>query len=254
MHIKFNRGSLPISTIFGTSSRQYPVGFFEITELNENVIFEFGMATGLNLTNFLFVYKDSIPDKYKKEEFPPFPLRGIEYISYMLNPSMINKKIEDKVKPVINALKDSDKTKCRIIDSHCIDNEQVFNKREMFVAFPEKNKEFFDQVYSVIKKVTKPYKYKINRHSPAKSLNQLCLICNNVRNSSICIIDTTYNDLSMLFALGVAFGKDKKFIQLHDTELAKVRPISDISSWTIEYKNIEELENRLKEEFNRRFK
>jgi hypothetical protein len=56
----------------------------------------------------------------------------------------------------------------------------------------------------------------------------------------------------MLFALGIAFGKDKKFIQLHDTDLSPERPISDLRQWAIEYKNIQELGRNLKEEWLKR--
>ena len=56
----------------------------------------------------------------------------------------------------------------------------------------------------------------------------------------------------MLFALGVAFGRDKKFIQLHNTSLGQDRPISDLRLWAIEYKNTEQLKNELKKEIPKR--
>ena len=57
--------------------RQMPIGLFEITELNPNVIFELGMATALNKLNFMLVYRDKILDEYK-DDYPPKPLSGIE--------------------------------------------------------------------------------------------------------------------------------------------------------------------------------
>ena len=101
---------------------------------------------------------------------------------------------------------------------------------------------FFEQeVFKIIEDIIKPLSYSIEKFSPAKSLNELCQICKKVKEASFYIIDTTYNDLSMLFALGVAFGRDKKFIQLHNTSLGQDRPISDLRLWAIEYKNTEQL-------------
>lgn len=227
---------------------------FEITELNSNVIFELGMSIGLNRASFLFVHKDKIPTNYKSGDYPPKPLSGIDYIPYELGQTSISSKIKDNVMPIINALVKSKDINCKIISSICPYQKTISNKREIFVALPKTNKEFFDEVYEVIKRNVKPLGYSLKRHSPATSLHELCQICNNVRNSFICIIDTTYDDLSMLFALGVAFGKDKKFIQLHDVDLSTNRSISDLRPWSIEYRNIKELEERLKDEIDKRFK
>lgn len=232
--------------------RQYPFGLFEITELNSNVIFELGMATGLNKTNFLVVYKNKIPSQYKND-FPPSPFNGIEYIPYELNRETISKKIEDKIKPVIEALNKNDNSLiCRIIDSQCPHKDLLNNnEKKVFICLPEREK-IFDEVYKVIEKLLESYNYILDRHHPAKSLSELCQICRGVKDALFCIIDTTYNDLSMLFAVGVAFGKDKSFILLHDTELDTNRSISDLKKWAIEYKNIQELTELLNKELPKR--
>lgn len=234
--------------------RQYPFGMFEITELNPNVVFELGMATGLNKTNFLFVFKDKIPTEYK-DNFPPNFLGGIEYVSYDLTKSSILKKINKKVKPVIDNIKNSDDKKCRIIDSVCEHTERhsADEVKKIFFGFPDENKSFFEEeVFKIIDDITRPSSYSIEKFSPAKSLSELCQICKKVKEASFCIIDTTYNDPSMLFALGVAFGKDKKFIQLHNTSLGQDRPISDLRSWAVDYKNTEQLKNELEKEISKR--
>lgn len=230
--------------------RQYKYGLFEITELNHNVIFEFGMATGLNRTNFLFVFKKKIPPQHKND-YPPAFLNGIEYIPYDLSPQAISKVLREKVKPVIDALEESDDNKeCRIISSQCPHKTISTDKKRIFVGLP--SGEIFNEVYSTIEEITKPLDYIIDRHLPAKSLDETCQICIKVKESSICIIDTTYNDFSMLFALGIAFGKDKKFIQLHNIGLDNDRPISDLRKWAIEYRNIEKLKTHLVEELPKR--
>lgn len=234
--------------------RQYPFGMFEITELNPNVVFELGMATGLNKTNFLFVFKDKIPTKYK-DNFPPNFLGGIEYVPYDITKSSILKKINEKVKPVIDNIKNPDDKKCRIIDSLCKHTERHSSDevKKIFFGFPDENKSFFEEaVFKIIKDITRPSSYSIEKFSPAKSLSELCQICKKVKEASFCIIDTTYNDLSTLFALGVAFGKDKKFIQLHNTSLGQDRPISDLRSWAVEYKNTEQLKDELEKEISKR--
>lgn len=232
--------------------RQYPFGMFEITELNPNVIFELGMATGLNKFNYLFVFKDKIPTQYKAD-FPPAPLSGIKYIPYELSSGAILRKVQEEIMPVVNVLAKGNNKKCKIIDSKCPHQISSTGKMKIFVGLPDNNNNnFFDEVYNVIKKITKSPTYVLNRHHPAKSLNELCQICNNVRESSFCIIDTTYNNISMLFALGVAFGRDKKIVQLHDTELDHNRPISDLRPWAIEYRNLSELKKLLKAELPKR--
>lgn len=234
--------------------RQYPFGIFEITELNPNVIFELGMATGLNKTNFLLVFENKIPSNYRNN-FPPNPLGGIKYVPYELNKSSILNEINKKVKPVIDNIKNPNDKKCRIIDSFCEHTERhsADEAKKIFFGFPDENKSFFEQeVFKIIEDIIKPLSYSIEKFSPAKSLNELCQICKKVKEASFYIIDTTYNDLSMLFALGVAFGRDKKFIQLHNTSLGQDRPISDLRLWAIEYKNTEQLKNELKKEIPKR--
>ncbi len=234
--------------------RQYPFGIFEITELNPNVVFELGMATGLNKTNFLFVFKDKISTKYK-DNFPPNPLGGIEYVYYDLTKSSILNKINEKVKPVVDNIRNLNDKKCRIIDSVCEHAERYSANegKKIFYGFPAENKSFFEEeVFKIIEDMTKPSSYSVEKFSPAKSLNELCQICKKVKEASFCVIDTTYNDFSMLFALGVAFGKDKKFIQLHNTSLSEDRPISDLRPWAIEYKNTEQLKNELEKEIPKR--
>jgi len=230
--------------------RQYPFGIFEITELNSNVIFEFGMAVGLNKTCFLMVHKNKILSRYKNENFPPNPLGGIEYISYELSSSAIASEIQKRILPVILELQKSQSEKCKVLDSPCPHQNTLVDAKKLFVGLPEEP--FFDEVYKVIENVSKALKYTLIRHSPAKSKNQLCQICLNIKASSFCIIDTTHNDISMLFALGVAFGKDKKYIQLHNIELGNSRPISDLRSWACEYKNLTELSDFLSNELPKR--
>ncbi len=234
---------------FCSCVRQYKYGFFEITELNRNVIFEFGMATGLNRTNFLFVYKEKIPPKHKNN-FPPAFLSSIEYIPYDLSSQAISKMLKDKVKPVIDNLeKSDDKKECRIISSQCPHGSISTDKKRIFVGLPDG--EIFNEVYSTIENITNP-DFTLYKYTLAKSLDETCQICVNVKQSSICIIDTTHNDFSMLFALGIAFGKDKKFIQLHNIGLDNDRPISDLRKWAIEYKNIEMLKKSLAKELPKR--
>jgi len=92
----------------------------------------------------------------------------------------------------------------------------------------------------------------VEAFNPARSLSELCQICQKIRGSSFCIVDTTYNDTSMLFALGVAFGKDRQFIQLHNSSFSPERPLSDLRNWAIEYSNLDELKSSLKEELLKR--
>jgi hypothetical protein len=232
--------------------RQYPFGLFEITEMNPNVLFELGMATSLNKRTFLVAYKEKIPAS--KSDFPPEPLNGIEYIPYELSRSSILSKFIGKIKPVIDTHSKSADMKCRIIDSECPHKGSIVARSNIFICLPEINKDFFDEAYRIIKTTLKFYGYQLNRYNPAKGLSKLCQICNGVRTSSFCLIDTSYNDVAMLFALGVAFGRDKQFIQLHNTELGSNRPISDLKRWAIEYKNLQEFENLLKDEVSKRLK
>lgn len=224
--------------------RQYPVGIFEITELNPNVIFELGMAIGLNKQCHLFVYKEKIPDQYRAN-YPPAPFGGIEYIPYELSSSAILNKITTKVQPVIHTYNDPTNIICKIINSKCPHQESTSSKANMLISFPEKGHEYFDEVYEIIEKIVTREDCVLTRRSPAKSLADLCQLCLSIKSASFCIVDTTYNDFTSLFALGVSFSKDKKFIQLHNTALSSSRPISDLRSWAIEYKNINDLRTKL---------
>jgi hypothetical protein len=230
--------------------RQMPIGFFEITELNANVIFELGMGTGLNKLGFLLVYPGKIPAELR-EDFPPKPLGNTQYVAYELSENAIIQAIKDKILPTIRETKYArDGYWCFMLRRKCPITVSE-DKSKVFVGLPyEKNLNFFMEVEKLLKdmvKTKKPCFFK-----PARTLNELCQLCKEVRESSFCIVDTTYDEPSMLFSLGVAFGRDKKFIQLHNISLNYARPISDLRPWAIEYGNIERLSEKLKEELQKR--
>jgi len=227
--------------------RQYPVGIFEITELNPNVIFELGMAIGLNKQCHLFVFKEKIPDKYRAD-YPPAPFNGIEYIPYELSSNAVRKIIDMKIRAVIHTFNDPMNIICKIINSKCPHQEPVSSKNDILISCPKKGHEYFDDVFGIIENIVKREGYVLTRHNPAESLADLCQLCRSIKAASFCIVDTTYNDFTSLFALGISFSKDKKFIQLHNTALSSGRPISDLRSWAIEYKNINDLEIKLSKE------
>lgn len=230
--------------------RQMPIGLFEITELNPNVIFELGMATGLNKLNFMLVYCNKIPDGLRKE-FPPKPFSGIEYVPYELSQNGIIKVIEDKILPTIKELtKHREEQWCWILKGEC-KHKEIRETSKIFVGVPhDKNPQFFKQVKDILNNLLK--NKKVNFFNPAQTLNKLCQLCKEIKESSFHIIDTSYNDYSMLFALGVTFGKDKRFIQLHNTGLSPERPISDLRPWAIEYANTSQLQQKLEEELKKR--
>src|SRR5208283_4884909 len=92
---------------------------------------------------------------------------------------------------------------------------------QVFVGLPfDQNEEFFSEVLAEIESCKALSQHKIKEYRPSKTLAELCQMCDDIKKSEFCIVDTTYNDRSMLFALGVAFGKDKKFIQLHNSSLS----------------------------------
>lgn len=231
--------------------RQMPIGLFEITELNPNVIFELGIATALNKLNFMLVYRDKIPREYEKN-YPPKPLSGIDYIPYELSENAIIRTVNDKILPTVNeAIKHGENQWCWILRGKCSHKEVKLEPNKIFIGLPyDKNRAFFEELEKLLKKILSKYNAKFFK--PARSLNELCQLCREIRKSSFCILDTTSDDITMLFALGVAFGKDKKFIQLHNTSLSPERSISDLRSWAVEYKNISELEKTLKEELSKR--
>lgn len=231
--------------------RQMPIGMFEITELNPNVIFELGMATGLNKLNFMLVNKEKIPKEYESN-YPPGALNGLEYIPYNLSRNEILKTIKKKILPTIQ--KDSklqEKHWCTITRGKCPHIKINSDPRKIFIGLPySQEPHFFKEVENIIKKLLKDYN--LNFFKPAKSKGELCQMCKEIRESSFCIIDTTSNDISLIFALGIAFGKDKKFIQLQNTSLFPNRVMSDLRPWAIEYQNTNILEKKLKEEINKR--
>lgn len=236
--------------------RQMPIGLFEITELNPNVIFELGMATALNKLNFMLVYEEKIPDEYKSE-YPPKPLSGIEYISYEIGENAIIKTIKEKILPTITeAIKHEQNQWCSILRGDCPRKEIRPQPMKILIGLPyDKNPEFFGEVENLLKNIileNMSGKYNVEAFNPAQSLSELCQICQKVRESSFCIVDTTDNDTSMLFALGVAFGKDRKFIQLHNSSFSRERPISDLRNWAIEYGNLEDLKKSIVEELPKR--
>jgi hypothetical protein len=234
-----------------SSVRQMPIGLFEITELNPNVIFELGMATALNKLNFILVYPDKIPIEHKKD-YPPKPLSGIEYIPYELSENAIIKVTNEKILPTINrATKHRENQWCWVLRGKCPYGKVEVKPSKIFIGLPhDKNQAFFEEVEKLLKGLLS--KYSASFFKPARSLNELCQLCREIRESSFCILDTTFNDITMLFALGVAFGKGKKFIQLQNTSLFPERPISDLRSWAVEYGNISELKEALKEELPKR--
>jgi len=235
--------------------RQMPIGLFEITELNSNVIFELGMATALKKLNFMLAYEEKIPHEYKSD-YPPKPLSGIEYISYEMSENAIIKTIEAKILPTLSeVIKHEQNQWCWILRGDCAYKEIRSQPKKILIGLPyDKNPEFRGEVENRLKDILKNRfgKYNVEAFNPAQSLSELCQICQKVRGSSFCIVDTTGNDPSMLFALGVAFGKDKEFIQLHNSSFSTERPISDLRSWAIEYRNLDELTESLVGELPKR--
>jgi hypothetical protein len=233
--------------------RQMPIGLFEITELNPNVIFELGMSTALNRLNFLLVFREKISPALAND-FPPKPLENVELIPYSLSRNAISKVLGEKVISTIKATKSkATETNCWAQRMQCPSYEAEIVDRQVFVGLPfDRNPDFFEEVLSAIRSCSSLRGYKIKPYHPSRTLSELCQMCDMVKKSEFCIIDTTYNDLSMLFALGVAFGKDKKFVQLHDTSLTPVRPISDLRPWAIEYPNVSELSLPLQTELTKR--
>jgi hypothetical protein len=230
-------------------ARQMPIGLFEITELNPNVVFELGMSAGLNKINFLLVHKAKIPSAYKN--YPPPPLEGIEYISYELSKPRITETIRNKILPTIEIAKKEQDLSCWVLRGNCPNVHIEINKKKIFIGLPLNRNDFFKEVAKLSEKLLN-HKYQIEMYTPAKSLSELCEMCKEIRSSSFCVIDTTYNDFPMLFGLGIAFGRDKKFIQIHNISLGSERPISDLRQWAIEYTNLTELEDSLEKELFKR--
>lgn len=234
--------------------RQMPMGLFETTELNPNVLFELGMATALNKLNFLLVFPEKIPGHHKGR-FPPKPLSGIEYISYELGENAIIKAIEERIMPAVEKAANLSRDHwCSILRMEC-PHRDVTVEPTILIGLPyERNRAFFKGLKGSLTRILAGYKdtFNLQFYEPADSLGELCQLCRAIKGSSFCIFDTTYNDITMLFALGVAFGKDRKFVQLHNIGLSLVRPISDLRDWAIEYMNIQEIEESLPEELAKR--
>jgi hypothetical protein len=223
--------------------RQYQFGLYEITEANPNVVFELGMAVGLNKPGFLLVYKKKIPNG---TEFPPPPLEGIKYIPYELTSGSVIKVLTDNVKPIIER-PPNNKNSCTIINAECSHMNIKQTDKMVLVCLPDSDP-FFNEVFPIIEKEVRGQGYSCKLNKPAKSVSELCQLCRGIREASFIIADTTSNNLSTIFALGVSFGRDKKFIQLHNKELSPERPISDLKQWSIEYRNLRDLENELEKE------
>jgi hypothetical protein len=234
--------------------RQMPIGLFEITELNANVIFELGMSTAINNLNFLLIYREKVPTGLV--DFPPKPLELVEYIDYKLGRNAITNAIKQKIIPTIEQAKENTKISiCWALRMQCPSSITAIVPNQIFVGLPfDKNPDFFVEVQKEIEKQIDTKTYTVAVFHPSKTLSELCQMCDAIKKSEFCIIDTTYNDLSMLFALGVAFGKDKRFIQLHNTQLnpSSGRPISDLRPWAIEYSNVAGLQSPLKDELSKR--
>jgi hypothetical protein len=233
--------------------RQMPIGLFEITELNPNVIFELGMSTALNKLNFLLVFEEKIPESYRNN-FPPKPLENVEFIQYELSRSAISKAIKERIVPTIEKVRRKKKEIiCWALKAECPYKVTKVVPNRIFVGLPfDKNPEFFKELEKRIKRMLEQYDIKV--YHPSKTLAQLCQMCKAIKESSFCIVDTTYNNISMLFALGCAFGKDKKFMQLHNISLSPERPISDLRPWAVEYPNLSDLESLLRDELPKRLK
>lgn len=232
--------------------RQMPIGLFEITELNPNVIFELGMSTALNKLNFLLAFREKIPIAYAGN-FPPKPMENIEYIPYALSRNAVSKAIKEKILPTIEEVKKKGNMTCLSQRLQCPSKAPQVVSGQVFISLPfDENEEFFGEVLKEIKACDGLTQYKIKEYRPSKTLAELCQMCDEIKKSEFCIIDTTYNDRSMLFALGVAFGKDKKFIQLHNNSLSPERPISDLKRWAIEYSNTDDLHAHLDVELKKR--
>jgi len=232
--------------------RQMPIGIFEITELNSNVVFELGMATRPGKINFMLVHKNHIPSHYKKD-FPPPPLGGIEYINYPLSENGILEVLRSKMKPSIDLPATAGaNSACWVLRGNCPAEETAHKPNQIVIGLPYRvDPSFFGQVQTTIESIPMP-NMNWKPLSVAKTLGEICQICVNIRESGFCIIDTTSNDPSMLLALGIAFGRDKKFIQLHDKSLTPERPISDLRQWAIEYANTVDLKDQLEKELRRR--
>jgi hypothetical protein len=235
--------------------RQMPIGLFEITELNPNVIFELGMSTALNNLNFLLVLKEKIPGLLA--DFPPKPLENVEYVEYKLGRNAVANAIQQKIVPTVEISKKSSRgSVCFALRMQCPSNFTAIVPNQVFVGLPfDRNNDYFTEVQKEISSQIDPKKFNISVFHPSKTLSELCQMCDAIKKSQFCIIDTSYHDISMLFALGVAFGKDKQFIQLHNTQLSNpscTRPISDLRPWAIEYSNLAELKDTLRTELSKR--
>jgi len=245
-------GSVSILCKICSSVRQMPIGLFEITELNSNVIFELGMATPLGKLNFMLVHKKYIPAKYK-DNYPPKPLTGMRYVTYPLSQNGITQKMEREVRPLIeNETRRGFKHWCWVLNGECPHTQTEPQHNIVLLGLPyDQDKEFFNEVEQFLRKMLSKH-YTVELLEPAQSINEQCQVCVEIRKSSFCIIDTTSNDTMMLLALGIAFGTDREFIQLHNVSLSPQRPISDLRSWAMEYHSLTELSTVLKEELPKR--
>ena len=160
----------------------------------------------------------------------------LEYIEYKLGRNAVSNAIKQKILPTIEQAKEKSKSStCWALRLQCPSKFTKSIPNQVFVGLPfSRNNEFFTDVQSEISQYFNPKRFNLKFYHPSKSLSELCQMCDAIKKSEFCIVDTSYHDLSMVFALGVAFGKDKKFIQLHNTQLSSAtygRPMSDLRPW-----------------------
>jgi len=203
------------------------------------------LSSIITITNGLTIlhnyYKATVTEKktYYKMLDTLVPGLQIDYFYNILGSPAI-------IKPNIENTKKERQVSCWVLRGNCPNMKVETKEGKIFIGMPfDKNQDFFKTTERLIRELLSQ-KHQIVVHVPAKTLANLCQMCKAIRSSSFCIIDTTYNDISMMFGLGLAFGRDKKFIQLHNTSLSSERPISDLRPWAIEYTNLAELKELLR--------
>ncbi|MBW8042527.1 MAG: hypothetical protein FVQ85_21375 [Planctomycetes bacterium] len=196
-------------------------GIYEITDLNENVIFELALALARKKHAFAIVNTEAY--KYKQIK----ALLGIEYIPYQVVEDEIKEVCKEKIKPEIRKDEPWNAKEINRLQSKTL-------QENVLLAMPQTTRYYTKTLTKKVKSTLEDkFKYKVIPSNDYSKGNWFINLLNTLFDSQYCIIDTTElppqeptNDLitkerldylQRIFILGFAVGFRKKILQGYNT-------------------------------------
>jgi hypothetical protein len=153
-------------------------GIYELTDLNENVLFELALAIGRGKNTFIVCNTDEPHDQIK-------PLLGVEYIPYQVVESKIEEICRTKIMPALSA---AEPWSAPIIRAPGVLDE----KGVVLLAMPKISKYYEHTLTAMVKSALKAeFGLQVVEANTYSAGNWLRNLVSDIRRAQYCFVDTT---------------------------------------------------------------